>query len=894
MRRHELAFALNAGAVDPKALTRVDLEKSRLAGEHPIDNLVPEVLGPLSLRPGTESLVRITGDAETRQRRFQRTTGTGYVLLFSASEMRVTINGGIQQVPSVATAINSGSWTDQSSGSATASGGATLTLNATTTSSARLRQSVSVAGGDQAKVNILRVVVSAGPVFLRIGTSAGGAELMPGGTDAELDVGTHKIGVTPGAATIYIDVKSQDAVTRTVSQIQFESTLIGGTGDLVLPTPWDTMAKIDALRSHQSIDVMFIGDGYAQQRRIEHRGPLSWGIALYRTSNGPFVAGDSKITLTPAAVSGNTTLTASEGYFQSGHSGAVIETTQAGKTVSATLDDADLTTDYISVVGVSGITGGRTFRRIGVDSSFDGTIVLERSFEPSDPTIWTTYLTFTDAFVAFDTTVNDGQDNLTVHYRFRVTDYTSGSVDVTLEYSAGVSIGRSRITTVNSPTSVDVEVLQRLGNTSATRQWRISDWSGVRGWPRVPVIHDARLHWYRRDTDYASLPDNYVSFDDRTLGDSAPLNRSVGSGGEEGVLWSLSEARLLAGTAAFEAVIAASEFDGPLTPADYTVRKPSRRGCADIQAVPHDDGVFFVQRSRQKLYELSMVSQGRFSSQNISRLNPAAFRAGISRIAVQQQPETRCYAFMDDGSLTVLTWEREDKVVAITSMSVAGGLIEDIVTMPETDQDDTYLIVNRDGRRYQEKFAKEADQWDPDTCALLDGHKVLSGSVSQITGATQFANETVQVWADGQRRADVSINGSGVGSLGATYSRVVYGKRYYGRYKSVKLAYAAGLGTAVGQTKIVRGAGLILGNSCLDGIRVGPDFDHLDPMPDFVNGAARTTNQFFEHYDHDIMPINSEWNVDARVCALIDSAEGPCTIEGIVMDIETRDGAGPA
>lgn len=890
MRRHELVYSLNAGAVDPKALTRVDLEKSRLAGEHPIDNMLPEVLGPLGLRPGSESLFRIPGDAEVRQRRFQHRVGTGYVLLFTASTMRVSLNGVIQQVPSVATAIATGSWTDQSSGSATATGGATLTLNATLTAYARLRQSVSVASGDQAKVNILRVVVTAGPVFLRIGTSAGSANLMPNGVDAELDVGTHKIGVTPGAGTIYIDVTARDAVTRTVSEIQFESTLIGGTGDLTLPTPWSTMASIDALRSHQSIDVMFIGDGISQQRKIEHRGPLSWGIALYRTADGPFIQGDSKITLTPAAVSGNTTLTASEPFFLAGHAGAVIETTQAGKTVSATFDGPDLTTDYITVVGVG---AGRVFRRIAVDSSFDGTFIIERSFEPSDPSIWSTYATYTSG-TSFNATDNDNQDNLTVHYRFRVTAYTSGSVDVTLKYSAGVSIGRSRITSVGSATSVNVEVLQRLGNTTATRQWRISDWSDARGWPRVPVIHDGRMHWFRGDRDYASLPDDYASYNDRTIGDGAPFVRSVGSGGEDGVLWALSEARLLTGTSAFEAVIAASEFDGPLTPTDYTVRKPSRRGCADVQAIPHDDGIFFVQRSRKKLYEIAMGTSGRFASTNISRLNPEAFRSGIKRIAVQQQPDTRCYCYMDDGSVTVMTWEREDKVAAITSISIAGGAIEDIVTMPMTDQDDIYLIVNRGGKRYQERLAKEDQQWDVATCALLDGHKVLTGSISQITGADRFANETVQVWADGRRRPDVALNGSGVGSLGATYSRVVYGKRYYGRYKSVKLAYAAQLGTAVGQTKIVRGAGLILANSCLDGIQIGPDETTTEGMPDIVDGAERTPNQFFEHYDKDIFPINSDWTPDARLFVRVDSAEGPCTLAGIVLDIETRDGAAEA
>lgn len=886
-RRHELLFALNAGGLDPRALARVDQEKARIAGEHPVSNLLPEVLGPSSLRPGSELLARIPDDAQTRQLRFLRTTGTGYILLLSPGEMRVSIDGEIQQVPEVETEINSGSWSDQSSGSATATGGTTLTLNATQTATARLRQAVSVASGDQDKANVLRVVVSRGPVFLRIGTSAGSANLMPGNVDAELDTGTHKIAVTPGAGTIYVEVSSVDPVTRTVSEIQFESALLtGGTGDLVIPTPWTTWDQVEALRTWQSIDVVFCGDGVVQQQRIEHRGPLSWGVCRYRADDGPFVPGSTKITMTPSGVSGNRTITASEAYFQSGHVGALIELTQTGRTIQATFDGPDLVTDHITVVGVG---NGRRFRATGVSDSFNGTVVLERSFEPSNPSIWSTYDTHTGSF---SETYDDDQDNLTAHYRLRVSAYTSGSIAVTLSYDAGVDVGVGRITAVNSATNISVEVINSFGNTNATRQWRIGDWSDVRGWPRVPMIHDSRLHWFRRDVDYASLPDNYTSFDDREIGDSAPITRSVGSGNEEGVVWALTEQRLLAGTSGFEAVIAASEFDGPLTPTDYTVRKPSRRGCADIPAIEHDDGVFFVQRSRKKLYELAMLgSGGRYTSQNISRLNPAAFAAGIKRIAVQQQPDTRCWCVMDDGTLTIMTWEREDEVVAITTATIAGGLVEDIAILPDVDQDDIFLIVKRGDERYHERLAKEGLQSDPDTCALLDGHKVLTGSVSQITGATHFAGETVQVWADGKRHADVELDGSGEAELDGEYSRVVYGKSYTGIFKSLKLAYAAGLGAAVGQTKIVRGVGLILGNSCLDGIRVGPDADHLDPMPEIVDGTERTANQFFEHYDHDLMPINSDWNPDARIYVEVDSAEGPVTIEGIVIDIETRDGS---
>lgn len=889
MRRNELVYALNAGGVDPEAIARVDLEKMRLAGEHPVANLLPRVLGPATIRPGTQNLLRIPSDNQTRTIRFQRAVGTSYILLLSASEMRVVLNGAIQQVPSVSTAINSGSWSDQSTSPATATGGSSLSFSATSTASARLRQAVTVASDDRTKENILRIVVSAGPLVFRVGTTAGGQELI---ADTTLDTGTHKIAITPGVGvgTIYVELRADDPVTRSVSSIQFESTLLGGTGDLVLPTPWDTYAKCKALRTWQSLDVMFAGDGYSQPRRIEHRGPLSWSVAQYKSVKGPYITGPSRISLTPTALSGNTTVTASESYFQSGHVGALLEVTQVGKTVTQVFNGAAQTSDYITVVGVS---TGRDGYYTGVNtSSFTGTIVLERSFDVDTPTSWSTVFTYTNSGVAFvRTKYNDGLDNSTVHYRYRVTAYTSGTATMTMEYEAGVQVAQARITTYTSGTSVDVEVTKNFGNTNPSRDWRIGDWSDVKGWPRVPIIHDGRMHWFRDDKDYGSIVDDYTNYDDSKTGDAAPFTRSVGLGGQSGVLWAVSQARLLAGTETFEAVIAASELDEPLTPTRYTVRKPSRRGCADVAAVEHDEGAFYVQLSRRRLYEISIPDGGsKYRSQDMSRLNPAAYRAGIARLAVQQQPDTRVYAVLDDGSVSVLTYDRDDKIAAVTTISVAGGLVEDVCVLPETDQNDVYFLVNRSGARYLERMGKENDQRAVSTCTLLDGYRVLTGSISSISGGTHFASQTVQVWADGQKRADVTLDGSGNGSLGATYSRVVYGKRFTGVFGSVKLAYAAQLGTALGQTKIVHGAQVILANSCLDGVSIGPDASNLDPLPVLVDGAARTANQFFSHYDQDLMPINSTWGPDARIYVSVDSAQGPCTIQAIVLDIETREG----
>ena len=76
-----IVHALNAGGVDPEAMARVDLEKMRLAGEHPVENWLPRVLGPMGLRPGMEHLHFIPGNRITRPLPFERDSTTTSLLL---------------------------------------------------------------------------------------------------------------------------------------------------------------------------------------------------------------------------------------------------------------------------------------------------------------------------------------------------------------------------------------------------------------------------------------------------------------------------------------------------------------------------------------------------------------------------------------------------------------------------------------------------------------------------------------------------------------------------------------------------------------------------------------------------------------------------------------------
>lgn len=906
-RRHEVAFALNAGGVDKEALSRVDLEKMRLAGEHPVSNFLVRVLGPMILRPGLENLSRITGDPEQRNIPFlsDEDDEPNYLLKVYPNNILITQQGVPVTIYNAASTITNptftnggGGWTDVSDTGAGADGTAVLgvsgglTLTATRWRSAAAQQTLTIASGDQATPHTIRIVVERGPVFLRIGTASGGEDVL---SEIRLTTGTHKLTLTPNAGTIYLRLRSEDAVARLVTSCQFEHTALGGAGELTLPTPW-TEDELRLLTFDQSNDVLFIGDGVHQQRRIEQRGVRSWSIVLYQTRNGPlsFPSSD-KITLTPSARTGNGTLTASLAYFRPSHVGCLFELTHTSQTVVEEVTAVDQATEKITVVGLYSSTLTFTDRNFtyALDFStgtFVGTIALERSTDV-DGDVWSTVTSISTN--TGSTTYNDQQSNLRAHYRFRVTAYTSGYATVTLSYAGGSRTGLIRVTAYSSDTSVSYEVVKLLGGTGATRDWREPMWSDDLGWPRVPRLFDGRLFWFLKDLAFASVSDDFDNYNDGVEGDSGPIIRSVGTGAAKGVRWALDMQRLIAGTGGQEASIRSSSFDEPLTPTAFTVRNASTQGVANVPAVKIDRGAIYVQRSGKRLYEmLYSVETNDYTSADVSRLNPGALESGVVALAVQRQPDTRVYIVLNNGTCMVLTYERDDKVVAFTQIET-DGWIEDVAVLPNDDQDDVYFTVRRNStERYTERMANEREQKTQMGCALLDGFKVLTNT-GTITGATHLTNRTVSVWADGRRRADVVIDASGNGTLDGTYARVVYGIGYMAAYKSVKLAHAAQLGTALEQQKIIRMAGLVLSNSCLDGVRVGRVERNVVPklttLPEVIKGIVRGPSQFFAHFDDNPFPIPSEWDSDSRFYLQVDSREGPFTAQAIVFDIETAE-----
>ena len=148
-----------------------------------------------------------------------------------------------------------------------------------------------------------------------------------------------------------------------------------------------------------------------------------------------------------------------------------------------------------------------------------------------------------------DTTHDDTLDNQIIFYRIGVGSiYVSDSPTATLTYASGGITGVAQINAVIASTESSASVLSHLGSTQATETWEEGSWSNFRGWPSAVVLHEGRLFHAGKSNIWGSVSDAYESFNPDVVGDSGPINRTIGSGPVDNVEWLVSLGRLIIGT----------------------------------------------------------------------------------------------------------------------------------------------------------------------------------------------------------------------------------------------------------------------------------------------------------------------------------------------------------
>ena len=151
----------------------------------------------------------------------------------------------------------------------------------------------------------------------------------------------------------------------------------------------------------------------------------------------------------------------------------------------------------------------------------------------------------------------------------------------------------------------------------------------------------------------------------------------------------------------------------------------------------------------------------------------------------------------------------------------------------------------------------------------------------------------VVVWADGAFLYDMDspatvTSGTIPNPTGSAYSDVIIGLPYVGRWKSVKLAYGAGLGTPLTQYKRVNHVGLVMLNTAPAGLRMGRDFDNLTQIATKYRNQPITPGQVFSEWDQDASAFSGKWGPDERVHLEMRSPY-PVSIAALVYNVKTSD-----
>jgi hypothetical protein len=901
-KENQAILAFNRGILSLLGSARADLARYKMAAEV-MTNWVARVLGSMMLRVGLEYTGATKSNAKSRNLPFVFSVDDVAQLEISENVLRIWIDDVLITRPAVTAVVTNGSftsnvtsWTDSDESGATSQWltGGYLSLAGTGTNAAIRDQQVTV---NEANVeHALRIVIARGPVVCRIGSTSGGDEYV---TETTLGTGTHSLSFIP-TGNFYIRVSNARIPVSLVDSITVESA-----GTLELPAPWQE-EDLSLLRIVQSGDILFVACAGTQQHQIERRGiapnARSWSVVLYQPEDGPFrVMNKTPITLTPSAVSGDITVMANKTLFKAVQVGALFKIPSTGQLVTTSLTGADQFTDSIRVAG---ITTQRNFQ-ITITGTWVATVTLQYSV--GAPGSWVDVKSWTGNTTE---TYNDTLDNQIIYYRIgiKAADYTSGTAVATLSFASGSITGIVRITGYTSPTSVSAAVLKALGGTSGSADWSEGAWSDYRGWPSAVSLHEGGLWWPGKDKIQGSVSDGYSTFDDEIEGDSGPISRSIGEGPIDSIHWALSLRRMILGTASNSANIAAvrvegnnpiaalsDAFDEPLTPTNFNLKYTSTKGI-------------FVDRSAQRLYEIAFdASAADYQTDDISILVPDLNEAGIVQIAIQHKPDVRLHCVRADGTVGLLVFDRAENVVCWAELET-DGIIEDVCVLPGAGEDQVYYIVQRtiNGAtvRYREKWALESECTGfPDAHHADAFYRYSGAATTTITGLSHLEGETVVVWGWNTITPFTDVDGNAIGrdfgtftvssgqiaGLSAAVTNACVGLAYEAPWKSMKQAFAAGMGTPLNQMKRIDRVGLVLLNAHGQGLQYGPDFNNLDDLPqaDLPDTAGvPDTNHIYSTYDGDMVSLAGTWDTDARLC-LKAAAPRPCTVLAAVVSMQT-------
>ncbi len=431
--------------------------------------------------------------------------------------------------------------------------------------------------------------------------------------------------------------------------------------------------------------------------------------------------------------------------------------------------------------------------------------------------------------------------------------------------------------------------LETITFTSPPADWAAGDYPGCVGffeqrlvWARSPS--KPQTLWFSKTGDYQN---HGVS--DPVVDDDA-LTYTIASGEVNRIAWIAPGKVLAIGTAGAEFVASGAGTSEAISPNSVRIVPETTFGSASVRPLRVGPAVLFLQEQRRKLREMvySFDIDGHVAP-DLTLLAEHVSLGGLTALAYQQEPDSVLWAVRSDGLLLGCTYQRDQEVVAWHRHVLGGQLdggptrVESLAVIPGDGRDALWLAVartiggstHRTIERLEPMLGIDGDAAD---AFYVDGGLTYDGApTGLIGGLAHLEGETVEVLADGARRAPAVVTGGQI-AIAPAASKVHAGLGFRWALSTMRLEGAARGGTAQGQAKRIsdvtvrffRSLGVRIGapGDIADAIHFRATDDPMDAPPPLFTGDRRVS--FPAGWERDgIVEISGEGPFPATVIAIM-------------------------
>lgn len=438
-----------------------------------------------------------------------------------------------------------------------------------------------------------------------------------------------------------------------------------------------------------------------------------------------------QFTITPSAVTGNITITASAVTTGTGTAQAgTINTITLKAATGYTLDDEP---NGMFITITAGTGSGQTRH---IEDYVASTKVAT-------------------VYPDWDTAPNSSS-------QYKITAFSEAAVG---EYAvADNGFGRARYIQYVSDTQMKAYVEIPFFDTSGITKgnWNSEHgyeevWSATRGWPRSVTFHEGRLYFggskSRPSTLWGSRVSDFFNFDPGEALDDAGVEATLDTGTFNAIVDIYSGRHLQVFTTGAEFYVPQA-LDEPITPSNMIVKQQTGFGMKPGIRLQNVDGsTLFIQRQGKALQEFiySDTVQA-YTSAKISLLSSHLLKSpgemAVRKATGTDEGDRLLIVNDDDGSIACYTLLRSQNVIAPSEWTTDGSFLNIGV-----DVDDIYTVVKRTVNSADVYYV---ELFDADT--LLDSAKTGGAAASVTMG--HLEGETVKIIRDGVIEPDQTVPAS--------------------------------------------------------------------------------------------------------------------------------------